>query len=209
MSWLSSFLHPGRAYDKAGDQVQQYWQQAQGYLNPYIQQGQQGYGEMANAMNALLNPETLQNKWAQGYETSPAALQAQEFAKQSGLDSASAMGLMGSTPALSALQAGESQIALQDRQNYLDNLMQKYLAGAGLAQNIYGIGANAAGQAAQGAMNTGQNMAQMAYGKQAAGGNMFGNLLGTAAGLAGSALGGPIGGAIANKYIGSWSPTGG
>jgi hypothetical protein len=149
----------------------------------------------------------LQDKWASGYKESEAAKNAQMMAQEHGLGAASSMGLMGSSPALQAIQAGTSQIGAEDRKSYLDDLMQKYLAGAGLAQNIYGTGANAANSMSgnamnmgQNAMNMGQNSAQMAYGQQNAGGNMFGNLLGAGIGLAGSALGGPIGGALAKRW---------
>jgi len=101
---------------------------------------------------------------------------------------------------LQATQAGTTQIGLDDRQNYLDSLMQKYLAGAGISQGIYGQGANAAGQMGQNAMNMGQNSAEMAYGKQNAGGNMLSGLIGQGIGVAGSALGGPIGGALAKRW---------
>lgn len=202
MSMLSSFLHPGRAYKKAADQMSQYYNQAQGYMQPYSQQGQEAYGSLQGAMQSLLNPQQLQSDWAQGYEASPYARMMQEEATNQGLNAASAMGLMGSSPALQAIQRGTSMITAQDRDNYLNSLMQKYLSGAGIAQNIYGQGAGMAGQMGQNAMAQGQNMGQMAYGQQAAGGQLFGNLLGMGAGLAGAALGGPIGGALATKFIG-------
>lgn len=199
MSWLSSFLHPGKGYDKAQKQLDKYYEQGQGYLQPYSQFGQNAYGDYSNAMKALLNPEQLQNQWIQNYETSPAAQNAMNMAKEHGLDAASSMGLMGSNTALNALQGGTTQIGLEDRQNYLDNLMQKYLAGAGIAGNIFGQGAGAAGQMGQNSMNMGQNSAQMAFGKQNAGGNMLGNIIGGGVGLLGSYMG--------NRNPG-WSTTG-
>lgn len=182
MSWLSSFLKPGRGYEKAQEQLDKYYNEAQGYQKPIFEQGQGAYGNLAGAMGSLLDPAALQGKWIESYQTSPAALNAQKMASQQGLNAASSMGLMGSSPALSAIQQGTSQIGMEDRQNYLNDLMQKYLAGAGIAQNIYGIGAGAAGNMGQNAMNQGQNAAQMSYGRANAGGNMLGNLLGTAAG---------------------------
>lgn len=182
---LSSFFHPGRAYRSAQDELQKYYGQAQGYLQPYAQQGKQAYGGLSEAMGRLLDPAGLQAEWIGGYETSPAAQQAQEMARQSGLGAASAMGLMGSTPALQALQAGQSRIGLQDRQQYLNDLMQKYMAGTGIGQNIYGTGAGAAGQMAQGALGTGKQMGGLAYGAQAAPGNLLGNLLGVGLGAFG------------------------
>lgn len=200
MSWLSSFLHPGKGYEKGQAQLDKYFNQAQGALQPYNQQGQEQYGNLQQYIDALMNPQKLQDEWAKGYTESESAKNAEAMAKEHGLDAASSMGLMGSSPALGAIQAGTTQIGLDERQNYLDNLMQKYLAGAGLSQGIYGQGANAATGMSNNAMNMGQNSAQMAFGKQNAGGSMFGNLLGAGLGLAGSALGGPIGGALAKRW---------
>jgi len=190
MSWLSKFLHPEKGYEKGQEQLDKYYAQGQGYLQPYNQFGQNAYGDINAAMKALLNPEELQNKWTQSYEESPQAKQAEAMAQEHGLNAASGLGLMGSGTALDAIQSGTTQIGLNDRQNYLDNLMQKYLAGAGIGQNIFGQGANAANAMSGNAMNMGQNSAQMAYGKENAQGNLFGNLLGAGIGLAGTALGG-------------------
>lgn len=200
MSWLSSFLHPEKGYKSAQNELQQYYNQGQGYLQPYNQFGVEQYGNLQQYIDALMHPEKLQDEWAKGYSESESAKNAEAMAKEHGLDAASSMGLMGSSPALNAIQAGTTQIGLDDRQNYLDNLMQKYLAGAGLAQGIFGTGAGAAGQMGQNAMNMGQNMGQLKFGEQNAGGNLFGNLLGAGLGLAGSALGGPIGGALAKRW---------
>lgn len=190
MSWISSFLHPERGYQKGQEQLDKYFQQGQGYLQPYNQFGQNAYGNINEAMQALLNPEALQSKWIQGYEESPAAKQAESMAQEHGLNAASSMGIMGSTPALQAIQAGTSEIGMNDRQNYLDNLMQKYLAGVGIGQNIFGTGASAASGMSSNAMNMGQNSAQMAYGKENAPGDLFSKLLGSGVGLVGSYLGG-------------------
>jgi hypothetical protein len=214
MSWLSSFLHPGKGYEKGQGELDKYFGQANNYydqaqkgLQPYNQAGMDQYSNLNDFIKNLMDPEALQNKWAEGYKESPSALQAEKMAQEHGLNAASSMGLMGSNTALNATQAGTTQIGLDDRQNYLDNLMQKYLAGAQAAQGVFGTGANAAGQMGQNAMNMGQNAmnmgqnsAQMAFGKQNAGGSMFGNLLGAGLGLAGSALGGPIGGALAKRW---------
>lgn len=198
MSALSNFLHPGRAYRKAQQEMNNYYQQGQNALSPYMQQGQQAFEPMMNAMQSLLNPADLYNQWASGYETSPYAQDLMGRATSEGLDAASSMGLLGSTPALQALQAGRTQIFNQDRNNYLDNLMQKYMTGAQMAQNLYGSGQNAANQFGQNAMNMGQNSASLTYGANSAGGNMMGGLLGMALG---GALGGPLG-AMAGSSLG-------
>lgn len=196
MSWLSSFLNPGKGYEKGQEQLDKYYQQAQGALNPYSQNGQQQYGNLQSYIDALMHPEKLQDEWIKGYTESESAKNAEDRAMQHGLDAASSMGLMGSNTALNATQAGTTQIGLDDRQNYLDNLMQKYMAGAGLVQGVYGQGANAAGQMSNNAMNMGQNSAEMAYGKQNAGGNMLAGLIGQGIG----AVGGPVGTALAKRW---------
>jgi len=181
---LSSFLNPGKAYKKAGQQMDKYYQQGQEALNPYVQQGQQAYEPMNNAMMSLLDPTALQGQWLDSYETSPWAQDLMGQAESEGLNAASSMGLLGSTTALQALQAGKSKIYNADRQAYLDDIMKKYMSGAQMAQGLYGSGQNAASQYGQNAMNQGQQMGQMAYGQQAAPGQMLNNLINTGIGAA-------------------------
>jgi hypothetical protein len=213
MSWLDpfgvgkmadSFLHPEKGYEKGQEQLDKYYRDAQGNLQPYNQFGQSAYGDYSGAMKRLLDPAALQNEWAKGYTESDSAKNTAAMAQEHGLDAASGLGLMGSNTALNAIQGGTTQIGLNDRQNYLDNLMQKYLAGAGIAGNIFNTGANAAGGMSTNAMNMGNNSAQMAYGAQNAPGDLFGKLLGTgigymAGGPAGAAAGAGAGGG------GGWS----
>lgn len=214
MSWLSSFLHPGKGYEKGQEQLNNYYGQTQGYYNdaqknlqPYNNAGMEQYGNLNDIIKNLMDPTELNKKWIDSYSESPQAKQAETMAQEHGLNAANSMGLMGSNTALNATQAGTTQIGLEDRQNYLNDLMQKYMQGAGISQGVFNTGANAAGQMGQNAMNMGnnamnmgQNSAEMAYGKQNAGGNMLSGLIGTAAGVAGSALGGPIGGALASRW---------
>lgn len=175
---LSSFMNPDSAYKKAGKESDIYYNKAQQQLQPYADQGQAAYAPLNTAMTSLLNPAQLQDEWASGYEASPYSKLLQEMAQNQGLEAASSMGLMGSSPALRAIQAGTSQIGMADRDNYLNSLMQKYLSGAQLAQGIYGQGANFAGQMGQNTMAQGGNRASLTYGQQAAPGNIAGNLLG-------------------------------
>lgn len=210
MSWLSSFLHPEKSYDKAKQELEKYYQQSQdlynqgqGYLQPYNQNGMETYGKYSGAMDKLLNPAGLQDEWSKNYQESDIAKQNEAMATQHGLNSASAMGLMGSQPALSAIQSGTAGIVAQDRQQYLDDLMKKYMTGIGIGQDIYGKGASAANSMSGNAMNQGknamqmgENASQMEFNKNNAQGDLFGKLLGGAGGLLGSALGGPIGGAL-------------
>ncbi len=208
MSWLSSFLHPGKGYQAGQEQLDKYYNQAQGYQQPYNQNGVNQGQNLTDMINQLSDPQALQDKWSKGYQESEAAKNMENMAQEHGLNAASSMGLMGSNTALNALQSGTSQIGAQDRQNYLNDLMEKYKTGAGLSQGMYNTGANAAGQMGQNSMNQGQNSAGMAYGQQNAGGNMLGGLLGLGLGGIGSALAGPIGQAAGGALGKRWGLTG-
>lgn len=186
---ISSFLNPGKGYKKGQEQLNQYYNQGQQYLQPYNQYGQETYGHLNTAMQNLLNPTDLYDQFMNDYKMSDAAKYHQARAMDTGNRAAYASGLGGSTPALQALQAGGAEIGAQDEQRYIEKMIQQYLSGAGLAQNIYGQGANMAGQMSQNAMNMGGESANMAYGKANAPGQLFGNLLGTAANLGGSYMG--------------------
>lgn len=175
---ISSFLHPERGYKKAGNELQKYWNEAKGYQMPFMQHGLDQYGNLMNAENRLLNPADLENEWAKGYEMSPYAKMLMEQNIGQGRDEASAQGLIGSSAALNNIQQGAGMITAQDRRQYLQDLMEKYMKGVGLGSDIYGVGANAAGNLSSGAQNVGQNMAGLAYGQQAAPGQLFGKLLG-------------------------------
>lgn len=206
MSWLSSFLNPGQGYDEAQKKLDEYYNQAQGNLKPYNQNGLNAYGGLNTAMGKLLDPAALQDEWNKTYQESDYAKQNEAMAQQNGLNAASSMGIMGSTPALQAIQAGTSGIGAKDRQQYLDDLMKKYMAGIGIGQDIYGKGANAAGQMSQNAMTQGENSATNAFGKTNASGNLFGNLVQGAASFAT-----PLGMSWAGNKLGlqPWSTSGG
>lgn len=178
---LDSFLNPQKGYSKAQAQLDNYYNQSQAAYQPYMEQGQKAYGYLNNAMQSLLNPAGLYDQLLNSYQTSDAAKFSQERARDQGLNAASAMGVLGSTPAMRSIQAGVSQIGADDQLNYINQLMSMYLPGAQLAQNLYGTGAQAGHAMGQNASNMGQNSAQMAFGKQNAPGQMFNDLLKTAA----------------------------
>lgn len=207
MSWLSSFMHPERGYNAAQDTMNNYYNQGQGYLNPYNTQGQQAGQAIGGAMNKLLDPVALQDEWMKNYNTSEQAKQALANNKEQGLGAASSMGLMGSSSAIRGIEGKAGEINANDRQSYLNDLMQKYMGGVGLGQSIYGTGAQAAGQMGQNAMNMGQNSAGLQFGKTNAPGDMFGKMGGSAMKLIMDYLTGGMG--TGSYGRGAWSPTGG
>lgn len=200
MGWLSSFLHPEKGYQEGQKQLDKYYQLSRKELEPYSARGNEQYMNLNDIIQHLINPSQLNNQWLNDYSESQASKNAEDRAGQHGLDAASSMGLLGSNTALNAIQAGKSQIGAEDQQRYLENLMQKYLSGAQLAQGLYGTGANAANNLSNNAMNMGQNSAQISYNKESAPGNLFSGLLGLGGSIVGSALSGPIGGALSKRW---------
>lgn len=200
MGLFSSFFHPERGYEKAQDEMQQYYNQAQNFQKPYNQFGQEAYGPLSGAMQALLNPEGLMSRFQNAYTESPSAKYAENLAGEHGMNAASSMGLLGSTPALQVIQEGKSRIGLEDRDSYINRLIQQYLQGAGIAGNIYNTGASTASNMGSNAMRMGENASQLAYNRENAPGGLFGSLLGLGGSIAGSALSGPMGGALAKRW---------
>jgi len=212
MGWLQDTFNPGKGYEKAGKEQEKYYQQAQAYQQPYIQQGQSAYGNLSQILQNLMNPNALEANWLSTYEESPSAKHAEQLASERGLNAAQAQGLGGSSSALQALQQGTSQIALNDRENYLSRLMQQYLSGAGIAGNLYNSGANASNAASNNAMSFGQDAAGYKFNEVNAGGNMIRGILGQLAGGVGTAFAEPYASKAANNMAGTnqsrWS-TGG
>jgi hypothetical protein len=193
---VSGFFHPGRGYKDARKEMEEKWRQAQGFQNPYNQFGQDQAGRLNNAENSLLDPSKLLAEWMSKYQESPYAKKSMENAKESGLDAASSMGLMGSSPAINNIQNSSSDIMNKDRQAFLQDLMQKYLAGVGIGQNIYNTGAQTAANMGNQAVNVGGNTAEMAYGEGNAPGDFLRNWLATGAKMGANMFSGGMGGAM-------------
>ena len=185
MSWLSQFLHPGNAYKGAGQTEQQGYDQAQGIRQPYMDFGQGAGNDLQSMLQKLMNPGGLQDEWSKGYEESPYAQQLTKENTAQGMDQASEMGLGGSSAALSNVQKGAGDIMQKDRQNYMNDLMQKYLAGIGIGTNMFDTGANTANNAATGAQQHGEWQAQNQFNQNNAGSNQLMNMLSLLASMGG------------------------
>lgn len=178
MSWLTSWLHPERGYDAAQGQLNKYFDQSQGRVQPYNTFGQTNIPNMQSYIDTLMHPEKLTDEWNKNYKESEAAKQAERFATEHGVNAASSLGLGGSNTALNAIQAGTSQIGEQDRQKYLDDLWEKYKTGAGLTQGAINTGLGAGTTQSQNDVNMGTSSANTQFGKTNAPGTMFGNVAG-------------------------------
>lgn len=174
---LRSYFHPERGYEGAEDQLRKFYDEARGRAKPYLETGEAQVGPLTTAEKELLDPQTLLNKWIQGYSTSPYAQQLQREAQSTGLSGASAQGLLGSSSALQNIEQTGTDIMQKDRENYLRNLMEKYMTGINLGQNLYGVGANMTGAMNTLGQRTGENIAGTTYGRLTAPGNILTNLI--------------------------------
>ena len=181
---FNSMMHPEEGYEAAAKKMQQFWQQAMGFQQPYNQAGLGQLPTLTSAEGALLNPAALLKQWMGQYEMSPYAQKSLGNAKEAGLDAASTMGLMGSSSALGNIQQSASDIMNADRQNFLNDLMQKYMTGIGIGQDIYGRGAGMAAELGKEALGVGENLGQAAYGAKNAPGDVLRNLLSMAGKMA-------------------------
>lgn len=180
---LGTVINPGRGFEGAQKKNQAGWNEAKGFLQPYQQNGLEQYPMLSDAFKQLLDPTGLQNKWMGAYEQSPMAKQALEQNTNVGRDEASSMGLNGSSAALANIQQGAGNIAGQDKQHFIENMMKQYMNGIGLGSNLYGTGATAAGALASGAQQFGENQGQLEYGRKMAPWdlwNAFGDKVGAA-----------------------------
>lgn len=185
LSGKDAYKKSRKQYQSGADLAQQQFQQSQQMLQPYVNYGTGVAPQYMSMMEKLMNPAALQDEFMQSYAPSDYAKQTAQMAGQSGLDVASSMGMMGSTPAMQSIQAGTANIMAEDKQRYLDQLMNKYMAGANIASNIYGTGATAAGnqanigsQSALARQSDAGNIANLIYGQGSASGRALGNLAG-------------------------------
>lgn len=172
-----SFLNPEEGYEEAAKKMQEAWQQSQGFQQPFLDAGKNQIGTLTGAENSLLDPSSLLGKWMESYKMSPYAQRSMENAKESGLGAASSMGLMGSSAALNNIQQSSSDIMNADRSQYLNDLMQKYMTGIGIGQNMFNTGAATAGNMGNQGLNVGENLGAAAYGEKNAPGNLLKDIL--------------------------------
>ena len=177
MSWFSSWAHPGRAYDRAGKEANKYYQQGQQQRQPFIDMGQQAGQSQMEQLQKLLHPEQLQDEWSKNYHESEYAKNLKAQNQTSGLDAASAMGELGSSSALANIQQGAGNIENKDRQQYMDDMMQKYMMASGIGQNMYNTGANMTTNQANATDQFGNNMAAIKFNQNQAGGNQFNQMM--------------------------------
>jgi hypothetical protein len=176
MSWFSELFNPGHGYKQAEDISKQGYDEAQQNLQPYNENGKNAGKSLYEQLMNYMNPEELQNKWAEGYKTSPYAQQQLAQNMDYGQSAAQQMGLGGSSAALANIQNTGSNIMNKDRQQYMDDLQHKYEQGTGIGENMYGTGASTANQTGQNSINQATTQAGLKFGQTNAGPELLGKM---------------------------------
>lgn len=184
MGIFDSFFHPEKGYKKAQDTFNQYYTQGSTFPQYYFGMGTAAQPNLTEILSKLMNPQALSDEWAKGYKTSDYAKNLMESAKEQGLNTASAQGLLGSPLVSKTVEREAGRVASQDERNYMNDLMQKYLASLAGWQNIYGTGATAANALATNATNAANTNAALSFGEANAPGNLLSKLLEGAASFA-------------------------
>lgn len=179
------FGHSGKPYDKAMEQYKQYAQQAQATQQPFYDAGTGAIGEYQNWLNSQKDPSKFINDQMSQYQESPYAQYMQQQSMNAGQNAASASGLMGSTPLMQQLQQNAGNIASQDQNQWLQNVLginSQYGQGQ---QNLMSGGQNSANSLTNMLNQMGNNMGQAAYGQQAGRNQDFWNTIGGGIGMIG------------------------
>lgn len=182
------FGDSGKPYQDAMDQYQKYYNQGQQAEQPYQQAGTQAIGDYQNWLKGQKDPSGFINNLMGQYQESPYARYMQQQSVNGAQNSASASGLMGSTPLMQQIQQNASNISSQDMNQWLQNVLginSQYGQGQ---NNLMQGGQRAANSLANMDMQMGNNMGQAAYGQQAGKKQDFWNELGGIGSLIGSFL---------------------
>ncbi len=156
---------------------------------PYMQHGEDMYGPLSGQLNSLMSdPGGRVNQIGSSYHQSPGFQFQLQQALQAGNQSAAAGGMAGTPQHQQQNMTVANGLANQDYNQYLQNALGEYNQGLGGAQNIYGIGANAASQYGGNLSSLAGAQAQMAAAGQQSKNEGMGGLLGAFGSLAGFLL---------------------
>ncbi len=182
------FGDSGAPYDKAMEQYSKYGQMAQGTQQPYLNAGTGAIPAYQQWLQQQQNPSQFINSLQNQYQQSPYNAFLQQQAQRAGENSASASGLMGSTPFLQQQQQNASNIAGQGMNEWLQNVLGINTQYGQGQQNLMAGGQNSANHLSDLYNQMGQRMGEQAYNKEGAKQNSFWNTLGGGLGLIGSFL---------------------
>lgn len=133
-----------KPYRKYAQEMEENLNQAKQYYNPFYEAGTSALPQYQQSLDEMKDPQAFFKKIMGGYQESPWAKFQQEQGQRALTNSASAGGLIGSTPFMQAGQDYTHNIGSQDMQQFLQNILgikSGYQSGLG---NLISGGQNAA-----------------------------------------------------------------
>lgn len=182
------FGDSGAPYGAAMDQYQKWGGQAQGTQQPFLNAGTGAIGDYQSWLKGQQDPSKFINNLMGQYKESPYAQYLQQQSMRAGQNAASASGLTGSTPLMQQLQQNAGNIASQDQNQWLQNVLGINTQYGQGQQNLMSGGQNAANSLTNLFNQMAQNMGQAAYGQKAGQKQDFWNTLGGIGSMIGSFL---------------------
>ena len=180
------FGDSGKPYDKAMEQYQQWANKAQGTQQPFLDAGTGAIGNYQDWLEKQKDPTKFINDTMGQYSESPYAQYMQKQSLRAGQNAASASGMSGSTPLMQQMQQNAGNIASQDQNQWLQNVLGINTQYGQGQNNLMTGGQNAANSLTNMYNNMGQQMGEAAYGKEAGKKNDFWNTVGGGLGMIGS-----------------------
>lgn len=164
---------PGAPYQRAEDQLNNFYNQAQGFQNPFYQAGTGAIPQYQQWLQGQQDPSKFINNLMGQYQESPYAKYLQDQAMKAALNAASAGGVgnmggagLGSTPFLQQSQQNAANISSQDLQNWLGRVLGINTQYGQGVQNMMTGGQNAANSLSNLARGFGQDISQMEWNRQ-------------------------------------------
>lgn len=175
----------GQPYSDAANEFSQYYNQAAGYQQPYLEAGKTAIPEYEQYLSKMQSPSAYISKLLSQYHASPAEQYAQQQAMKASENAAAASGMIGSTPFQEQAQKNAANIANQYQQQWLQNVLgvgQRYGQGLG---NLIGVGQGAANQMTGLSEEEANALAEMKYAQEQAQQQQQGQEMGAIGGLIG------------------------
>lgn len=182
------FGDSGKPYDAAMRQYKDWDAKAQGTQQPFLDAGTGAIPQYQQWLKGQQDPSKFINEQMSNYQESPYAQYLQQQSMRAGQNAASASGLMGSTPMMLEMQQNAGNIANQDQNQWLQNVLGINTQYGQGQQNLMQGGQNAANSLSNINMQMGDRMGQAAYGQQAGKKQDWWNTIGGGLSMIGSFL---------------------
>lgn len=136
-------------------------------IGPWINRGNQAYGQYSNKLNQLLNDPTgfINNIMGQ-YHSSPMYHDQMQAATTAANNAAAAGGTLGTGAEQSQLMSKANQLTDQDQQQYLQNVMSAFMPGLQGMGSLTNLGAQMSDQKLKDMIQNYQDEAGLQYQQQ-------------------------------------------